>query len=175
VYSSVAPLSLAFSQIVLDLSAAHPDILILVGTQTGNSEGVAEVVAEQLGDIGFTCHVVDMAEAYPEMLADYQQLVVVMCTWAEGSFPDNTVEFYDALMVVKPDLSKLSYGMIGLGDHDYDPFYLTANYKLAATLEECGATSAIDILEIDGTPKKRHLKGAKEWTLNAVEAFAVGS
>lgn len=153
---------------------SHPDILILVGTQTGNSEAVAEAVAEQLGEARFTCHVVDMAEAYPEMLADYRQLVVVMCTWAEGTFPDNTVEFYNALVEVKPDLSHLSFGMIGLGDHDYDPFYLTANYKLAKTFEECGATSVIEILDIDGTPKPRHIKDAREWAVKVAEAFTGG-
>ncbi|MCH8031053.1 MAG: flavodoxin domain-containing protein [Bacteroidetes bacterium] len=151
---------------------SHPDILILVGTQTGNSEVVAEVVAEELGEAGFTCHVVDMAEAYPEMLAGYRQLVVVMCTWAEGTFPDNTVEFYDALVAVKPDLSELSFGMIGLGDHDYDPFYLTANYKLVETLSACGAASVIEILDIDGTPKPRHLEAARSWARKAAEAFA---
>ncbi|MCH7639649.1 MAG: flavodoxin domain-containing protein [Bacteroidetes bacterium] len=153
---------------------SHPDILILVGTQTGNSEAVAEAVAEQLGEARFTCHVVDMAEAYPEMLADYRQLVVVMCTWAEGTFPDNTVEFYNALVEVKPDLSHLSFGMIGLGDHDYDPFYLTANYKLVKTLEACGAAAAIEILDIDGTPKPRHLKSAKAWAVRVAEALTGG-
>ena len=152
---------------------SHPDILILVGTQTGNSESVAEVVAERLGDVGFTCHIVDMAEAYPEMLADYRQLVVVMCTWAEGTFPDNTVEFYDALVAVKPDLSDLSFGMIGLGDHDYDPFYLTANYKLVKTFEEFGAATAVEILDIDGTPKRKHLEAARKWATEVAEAFAV--
>lgn len=151
---------------------SHPDILILVGTQTGNSEAVAEVVAEELGEAGFTCHVVDMAEAYPEMLAGYRQLAVVMCTWAEGTFPDNTVEFYDALVAVKPDLSELSFGMIGLGDHDYDPFYLTANYKLTETLKECGASLVVDILDIDGTPKARHLKAATAWAICIAKAFA---
>ncbi len=151
---------------------SHPDILLLVGTQTGNSEAVAEVVAEQLGDGGFTCHVVDMAEAYPEMLVDYRQLVVVMCTWAEGTFPDNTVEFYDALVAVKPDLSGLSFGMIGLGDHDYDPDYLTANFKLTETLSACGAIPAVEILEIDGTPKPRHLDASKRWAMNVAEAFS---
>ncbi len=159
------------TQYVLRFMISHPDILLLVGTQTGNSESVAEVVAEQLGDVGFTCHIVDMAEAYPEMLADYHQLVVVMCTWAEGTFPDNTVEFYDALISVKPDLSRLSYGMIGLGDHDYDPYYLTANYKLAETLEEFGAAPVIEILDIDGTPKPRHLTAAQEWAVRVGEAF----
>ena len=115
---------------------SHPDILILVGTQTGNSEVVAEVVAEELGEAGFTCHVVDMAEACPEMLAGYRQLVVVMCTWAEGTFPDNTVEFYDALVAVKPDLSELSFGMIGLGGEDAHVFGLGFGHPPGAVMRQ---------------------------------------
>lgn len=155
----------------MNVSTIHPDILILVGTQTGNSESITEVVAETLGEVGFTCHIVDMAEAYPEMLVDYRHLVVVMCTWAEGTFPDNAVEFYDALTTVQPDLAKVSYAMIGLGDHDYDPFYLTANYKLAEALEACGATADVELLDIDGTPKPRHMKTAKDWALRVAELF----
>ncbi len=156
----------------MDLKIAHPDILILVGTQTGNSEAITEVAADTLGDLGFTCHIVDMAEAYPEMLVEYHQLIVVMCTWAEGTFPDNAVDFYDALTSVRPDLSGVSFAMIGLGDHDYDPFYLTANYKLAETLEDCGANLAVQILDIDGTPKPRHAIAARAWAASAGVSFA---
>lgn len=157
---------------MVDFTATHPDILLLVGSQTGNSEAVAEVVAERLGQLGFVCHVVDMAEAYPEMLADYRQLVVVMCTWAEGTFPDNAVDFYDALVAIKTDFSGLSYGMIGLGDHDYDPFYLTANYQLAGMLEKRGAIPVIEVLDIDGTPKPHHMDQARTWVMRAAKAFS---
>ncbi|NNF58685.1 MAG: flavodoxin-like domain-containing protein, partial [Rhodothermaceae bacterium] len=107
----------------MDLSAAYQDVLVLVGTQTGNSEVVADAVADQLGEVGFSCHMVDMAEAYPEMLADYRQLVVVLCTWADGTFPDNTVAFYDALTAFELDLAHLAYGLVALGDRDYHPYY----------------------------------------------------
>ena len=89
---------------VLDLTAAHPDVLVLVGTQTGNSEVVADAVAERLGDLGFAAHVLDMAEAVPEDLASYRQLVAVLCTWSDGTYPDNAVDFADALEAVRPDL-----------------------------------------------------------------------
>ena len=70
---------------MLDLSSAHPDVLVLVGTQTGNSEIVAAAVAETLGALGFAAHVLDMAEAVPEDLAAYRQLVAVTCTWSGGT------------------------------------------------------------------------------------------
>ncbi|MDX1420234.1 MAG: flavodoxin family protein [Rubricoccaceae bacterium] len=156
----------------MDLSGAYPDVLVLVGTQTGNSETVADAVAAQLGDVGFSAHVTDMAEAYPEMLDDYRQLVVVLCTWAEGTFPDNTVAFYEALESLGPDLAHLAYGLVGLGDRDYDPYYQTAAYRLADTLDRLGARRALPIHEIDGEPTPRDTAGAVAWALGLAEAFA---
>lgn len=156
----------------MSLKPKHPDILLLIGTQTGNSESVADVVAETLGSNGFVVHIVDMAEAYPEMLTDYRQLVVVMCTWAEGTFPDNAVAFFEAYQSVEMDLSMLSYAMVGLGDHDYDPYFLTANIELAKALEGQGATRTLEMLEIDGTPQARHLEGVEEWAATLAGVFA---
>lgn len=160
---------------VSDPIPALPDVLILIGTQTGNSEAVADRVANVLADNGFICHLVDMAEAYPEILEDYHQLVVVMCTWAEGTFADNTVEFYDALTGVRPNLSALRFAMVGLGDHDYDPYFLTANHQLASTLRELRATEIARMFEIDGIPRNRQLADVENWTRQLVTAFATGN
>ncbi|MEM1042046.1 MAG: flavodoxin family protein [Bacteroidota bacterium] len=146
-------------------------ILILIGTQTGNSERVADDVAEALGEAGHTSLLVDMADAVPEMLAEHDRLIVVLCTWAEGTFPDNTVEFYDSLVALAPDLSHLAYGTIGLGDHLYDPYFLTASYRLEDRLDRLGATRAAPIFEINGGPSVEDLDGAQAWALRCAEAF----
>jgi sulfite reductase alpha subunit-like flavoprotein len=156
----------------MDLSGAYPDVLVLVGTQTGNSETVADAVAAQLGDVGFSCHVTDMAEAYPEMLADYRQLVVVLCTWAEGTFPDNTIAFFEALTALAPPLGHLAYGLVALGDRDYEPYYQTAAYRLAGALDALGAHRARTMHEIDGVPTPTDVAGAAAWALGLAEAFA---
>jgi sulfite reductase alpha subunit-like flavoprotein len=148
-------------------------ILILIGTQTGNSEAVAEDVADALADAGHTSRLVDMADALPEMLEDYDRLIAVLCTWSDGTFPDNAVEFYESLVAVAPDLSGLSYGVIGLGDHLYDPYFLTAAYRLADTLDEFGARRALPTFEIDKGPSPDDLEGAEAWALRCVEAFGV--
>ena len=115
---------------VLDLAAADPDVLVLVGTQTGNAEVVADAVAERLGTLGFAAHVLDMAEAVPEDLAAYRQIVAVLCTWSEGTYPDNAVDFAEALEAVRPALDGVAFGVVGLGDRDYDPYYQTAALRL---------------------------------------------
>ncbi len=157
---------------MLDLHAAQPDVLILVGTQTGNSEVVADALADALGDLGFAVHLLDMAEAYPEMLADYHQLIAVTCTWSEGTFPDNAVDFVESLAAVAPDLSGLRFGVCGLGDRDYDPYYQTAAEALVDLLRRSGATEAQPLHDIDGGPTEADVEGAVAWAVRCAAAFA---
>ena len=157
---------------MLDLTAAHPDVLVLVGTQTGNSEVVADAVAERLGDLGFAAHVLDMAEAVPEDLSTYPQLVAVLCTWSEGTYPDNAVDFSEALEAVRPDLGGVAFGVCGLGDRDYDPYYQTAALHLRDLLVDLGAAEAAPLWDIDGGPTPADIDGAVAWAERVAQAFA---
>ena len=163
---------LSTSPAMLDLHAAQPDVLVLVGTQTGNSEVVADAIADALGGLGFAVHLLDMAEAYPEMLEDYHQLIAVTCTWSDGTFPDNAVDFVESLEAVAPDLSGLRFGVCGLGDRDYDPYYQTAAERLVALLSGAGATEAEPLHDIDGGPTEADVAGAVAWAVRCAEAFA---
>ena len=157
---------------MLDLSAAQPDILLLVGTQTGNSEIVADAIGDRLGDLGFAVHLLDMAEAYPEVLQDHDQIVAVTCTWSDGTFPDNAVDFIDALESIRPALEGARFGVCGLGDRDYDPYYQTAAIKLVDLLTSCGAGEAAPLHDIDGGPTPADIEGAVEWAVALANAFA---
>ncbi len=158
----------------MDLSAAFHDVLVLVGTQTGNAELVADALADQLSALGFTAHVVDAADAFPEALAGYRQAVFVTCTWSEGTLPDNAKDWFDALVGLAPDLGGLAFGVVGLGDHAFDPFFLTAAYRLDETLAGLGARRALPVFEIDGGPAPRDFARARAWAVRLAEAFAAG-
>ena len=145
------------------------DLLVLIGTQTGNGELVAEHVAEALNARGVTCHLTDMADAFPETLADFRHLLVVMCTWSEGTAPDNAVDFLGALDDVAPDLAHLAFAQIALGDRDYDPFFLTASLRLDETLKRLGARELLPMHALDGTPNQRHFADAVAWAERLAE------
>jgi sulfite reductase alpha subunit-like flavoprotein len=142
--------------------------LILFGTQTGNSELVAHDVAAVLASLGEEAEVVDMAEAYPEMLEDYARLIVSVCTWAEGTFPDNAIAFWESLASIDVDCSRLAYGIIALGDRLYDPYYQVAAYRLADRLEALGASRAAEMLEIDGPVLPSVRRAVRDWAARFV-------
>lgn len=156
----------------MDLHAADPDVLVLVGSQTGNSETVAEAIGDRLAELGFDAHLVDMSEAYPELLAEHRQIIVVMCTWSDGTFPDNGKDFEEALPSVAPDLTGVRFGIVGLGDRDYHPYYQTAAIWLGERMTEYGAEEAQPLHEIDGTPTPEDVAGALAWAETLAQAFA---
>lgn len=149
----------------------HPDVLLLFGTQTGNAETVAYAMAQTLEAAGFTAHLLDMADAYPELLADYHQLMVCISTWGEGELPDNAYDLYEGLAAVQPDLAHLAFGIVALGDHYYDPHFCEAGRLMATQLIEAGATAVYPMLEIDTGPTDQDLAAAEDWTRACATAF----
>lgn len=145
-------------------------IRILFGTQTGNSETVAHLLADALEAAGHEVDLLDLADAYPELLEDTDRLIVAVCTWAEGTFPDNAVAFWDALQEVSPDCSRLRYGLVALGDRLYDPYYQTAAYRLADRLDALGATRATGHFEIDGALLPSHRNAVRDWAFAWIDA-----
>lgn len=149
-----------------------PRVLVLFGTQTGNSELVAHEVAAYLREAGQHADVLDMGDAYPEMLAEVERLIVPICTWNDGTFPDNAVAFWDALTELRPDCSHLSFGIVALGDRRYQPYYQLAAYRLAAFLQGLGAAQVTDPFEIDGPLRRSHRRNLRRWTRACLAAFA---
>lgn len=146
-------------------------ILMLIGTQTGNTEVVAEAVAQHLADAGAEVHYVDLADAYPEMFADYTQLLIATSTWGDGELPDNALDFYDALTALQPDLAHLHYAILALGDHTYDPHFCAAAHLFSDALDALNAIKIYPDHQIDAGPGPRDLEIAKMWGLDVLKVF----
>ena len=127
------------------------DITLISGSTLGGAEYVAEHLAEQLEDAGFTTETLH-GPLMDDLSADGIWLVITS-THGAGDIPDNLVPFYDNLREEKPDLSNVRFGSIGIGSREYDTF-CGAIDKLDAEMKACGAkqigeTLKINILEHD--------------------------
>ena len=140
------------------------DILILVGTESGNAELVAETLAEELGPAGHEVEV--MAEAHALPKADR---VVLICTstHGDGDLPDNIIPLQEMLSQSRPDLAHLRYGVIALGDQTFADTFCGAGRQLDALFAGLGATKVGERLEIDACtqplPDDEALTWAQEW------------
>ena len=121
-------------------------IEILVGSQMGAAEYVAEQVAETLVQAGY--------ETKLHLQPDLDQLnpthiwLVITSTYGAGDLPDNIQPFADQLAQDRNDLNTLSYAVITLGDSSYDTFCL-AGQKIATLLQNRSAKPLIAGLDID--------------------------
>ena len=127
------------------------DITLISGSTLGGAEYVAEHLAEQLEDAGFTTETLH-GPLVDDLSADGIWLVITS-THGAGDIPDNLVPFYDNLREEKPDLSNVRFCSIGIGSREYDTF-CGAIDKLDAEMKACGAkqigeTLKINILEHD--------------------------
>jgi MioC protein len=142
---------------------------ILVGSQMGAAEYVAEQVAETLVQAGYeaTLHL------KPELdhLNPSGVWLVITSTYGAGDLPDNIQPFADQLAQDRRDLTTLSYAVITLGDSAYDTF-CEAGRKLAALLSAKGAISLISPLEIDAQQAALPEDTAVAWLPKLIKVLA---
>ncbi|MDN3021419.1 sulfite reductase flavoprotein subunit alpha [Streptomyces sp. S.PB5] len=149
-----------------DAPAATIDVLI--GTQTGNSELVAEDIVAGARARGLGGRTAALDDVTPEALAAMSHVIVVTSTYGEGEMPDNAGLFWEALQSdTVPRLEGVRYSVLGLGDRGYDDFCQAA--KLIDTrLEQLGAARVHDRVDCDVDFEEP----AAEWTTTVLDLLA---
>jgi len=115
------------------------DLKILVGTQTGVAQLVAQEVELRLDGEGFRVTTILMDEADAGVFAEGDLFLVCTSTYGQGDVPDGARPFYEALGSKRPDLSRVRYGLIGLGDRTYAETFCFGGKKFDRLLTELGA------------------------------------
>jgi len=89
---------------------------IAYGSQTGNSEDLAERLAGTVRERGLGANVRSLDDLPLEALPATSHLLVVTSTYGEGEMPDNAELFWEALAVDGvPRLEDLRYAVLALG------------------------------------------------------------
>ncbi|MEU9731196.1 sulfite reductase subunit alpha [Streptomyces sp. NPDC048002] len=141
---------------------------VLIGTQTGNAELVADEVASGARAHGLGARTTALDDVTPEALAAMSHVLVVTSTYGEGEMPDNAGLFWEALQSdTAPRLEGVRYAVLGLGDRGYDDFCQAA--KLIDTrLEQLGATRLHERVDCDVDFEEP----AAAWTATVLERLA---
>lgn len=115
-------------------------VTILVGTMTGNAELVASAVRDVLAGAGHPAEILPMDSLKPDVFGRDGIFLVCSSTYGQGDVPDNARDLYEALQAEKPDLGKVRYGVIGLGDSTYQDTYNNGGKLFDTLLAGLGAT-----------------------------------
>jgi MioC protein len=143
------------------------NILIIVGTESGNAEMCADHLAENLPALGHQVEVAADAAVGSVVLDSRDVVLVCTSTHGDGELPDNLIPLAERLRGEKPDLSHLRYGVIALGDQTYKATFCKAGKEMDTLFAACGARKLGDRLEIDACtqplPDEEALNWAQEW------------
>lgn len=140
-------------------------ILILVGTESGNAQMVADALKPVLEAAGHAVDVTDKAAGVPDLLS-HEVFLVVCATHGSGDIPTNILPLAETLERDKPDLSGHRYGVIALGDMTYQDTFCGGGKKVDRVFEMCGARKLGERLEVDASSQPLPDEEALGWIEN---------
>lgn len=127
-------------------------IVILYGSQTGNSQDIAERVWRRTKSLNINSIVSSFDHFDLNNLLEKENILVCVCsTTGQGDVPDNMTKFWKMIMrknVPSNLFEGLEFFTIGLGDSSYEKFNFTAK-KLHKRLLQLGASSPAEICQCD--------------------------
>lgn len=115
-------------------------VTILYGTESGNTEMLAQEMKKEAEKRGFAPVVKNMEDFPPEKLPSQKNLLVLVSTWGEGDPPSPAESFYETVMSDKaPRLDQVNFSVLALGDTSYAHFCKMGK-DFDNRLEELGGT-----------------------------------
>ncbi|MDR9499757.1 MAG: assimilatory sulfite reductase (NADPH) flavoprotein subunit [Hydrogenovibrio sp.] len=154
----------AVSEPAVSQATNHP-IAIVYASQTGNAQEVAQQALKAHQNTSLNAELINVRDFKPKRLKNETCLVFITSTQGEGEPPDSAQNFFRFLSSKKaPDLSHLSYAVLGLGDSSYELFCQAA-IEADQHLSELGASAIrpLQTLDVD------YEEDAQKWTQQLIE------
>jgi sulfite reductase (NADPH) flavoprotein alpha-component len=146
-------------------------INIVYGTQTGNSESLANDTADAAKTHGLLPAVKSMDEIEADALADMEYLLIITSTYGEGEMPDNAQLLWDAISADSaPKMDKIQFALLAIGDSSYDLF-CQAGIEWDSRLAELGGKRIYDRVDCD----VGHDEVAENWISSVIPMMAEGA
>ena len=151
-----------------DIVSEPRSILILYGSQSGNSEELAEQAGKACSNHGLNASVKAMDEIQINDLANQKRVLIYCSTWGDGEQPDNAEDLWEAANGgAISDLKGLNFSVLALGDTSYDLF-CESGKEWDAWFENMGANRVHQRVDCDVD----YEGPAAEWTAAVLPLMA---
>lgn len=138
-------------------------LLIVVGSQSGNSALVAQTLKTRLEQLGIGVDMLPEDCADPSTLVGRTWVLVCCSTHGAGDVPDNLVALMNALEDQSVDLDGMAYGVIALGDRTYSDTFCGGGRRVDGLFSVLGAQRVGEMLEIDASTQPFADEVALQW------------
>jgi MioC protein len=151
-------------------------ITILVGTMTGTAQLCAQEMELALDDGETEVQTLLMDNLDSAVFSREGVFLICTSTYGQGDVPDNARGLYEHLKTTRPDLSKIRYGVFGLGDRTYAETFNFGGKRFDELLAELGATRIGERHTHDASsgilPEETALEWCQDWLARAKENAA---
>jgi sulfite reductase (NADPH) flavoprotein alpha-component len=142
-------------------------LTVLYGTESGNSEELADRTVKAAKKRGFQAVMKNMAEISPADLTKVTNLLVIVSTWGDGDAPETAVAFHKEFMSSQLSLAAVRYSVCSLGDTAYEKFCQIGK-DFDAKLETLGASRVFSRQDCDVDYEDSYVS----WMENTLSALA---
>lgn len=153
---------------------AGPKINILIGTMTGTAQLCAQEMELALDDGETKIEAVLMDGLDSSVFQREGVFLICTSTYGQGDVPDNARALYEDLQKKRPDLSRVRYGVFGLGDRTYAETFNFGGKRFDDILTELGAQRVGERYKHDASsgvlPEEMAVEWCQQWASNLQEA-----
>jgi MioC protein len=154
-------------------------LTLLVGTMTGTAQLVAQELELAWDDGEMQVETLLMDDLDGSVFERDGIFLIVTSTYGQGDVPDNARSFYEDLRARRPDLSRVRYGVFGLGDRTYAETFNFGGKRFDDILAELGAQRIGERVQHDASsgvlPEEMAQEWGQGWLALAKEAVALST
>jgi len=153
-------------------------ITILVGTMTGTAQLCAQEMELALDDGDAEVATLMMDGLDGGVFSREGVFLICTSTYGQGDVPDNARALYEDLKAKRPDLSRVRYGVFGLGDRTYAETFNFGGKRFDELLAELGARRVGERHMHDASsgvlPEETALEWCRDWLAKVKDCVAAG-
>lgn len=142
------------------------NLLMVYASMTGNTQEIAEAIAEGIRSTGATLEIKEMMDATAQELESYDAILLGAYTWGDGELPDECMDFYDEMDDIS--LAEKKVAAFGSCDSAYEHVGAAVDILLAKSRER-GAETPLEGLKIELAPTAKEVETCKAFGVSFVE------
>lgn len=141
-------------------------ILMVYASMTGNTQEIAEAIAEGIRSTGATLEIKEVMDASASELEAYDAILLGAYTWGDGELPDECMDFYEEMDSI--NLAGKKVAAFGSCDSNYEHVGAAVDILLNKARER-GAETPLEGLKIELAPTAKEVEICKAFGVSFVE------